>query len=314
MSLQNLTGVIWIDGQFIPWEEARVHVLTHTLHYGVGVFEGVRSYETKEGPAIFRLEDHTHRLFESAHILDMAIPYSKDVLNTVQLEILQRNQLMAAYLRPMVFYGGESLSLNTVNLSTHVMVAAFEWKAYMEGVDITEGIKVKTSSFTRNPSNSVLCRAKSSGNYLNSILALKEATACGAHEALLLDQAGYVAEGSGENIFIVRKGILYTPDLSAILAGITRESVMILAQDLGLSVIEKRITRDELYIADEAFFTGTATEIIPIAMVDNRKIGTGRRGPITQVLQTKYQQAVRGELKQYQHWLTTSSRRAEAVG
>ncbi len=309
MSLQNCSGFIWVNGEFVPWQEARVHVLTHTLHYGVGVFEGVRAYDTKWGSAIFRLQDHTDRLFHSAHILDMDMPYSRNELNQVQHDLLIKNNLTSAYLRPLVFYGGESLGLQTAGLSVQVMVAAWEWSSYHgKNVDVHQGIKVKTSSFTRHHVNSVMCRAKSNGNYINSVLALKEAKSCGCDEALLLDHEGFVAEGSGENIFLVRGGKLFTPDSTAILEGITRDSIFTIAKNNNLVIKEKRITRDELYIADEAFFTGTASEIVPISSVDGRKIGSGQKGPITHFLQEKYSEVVRGKDLSYHHWLSFNKR------
>jgi branched-chain amino acid aminotransferase len=296
--------IIWLDGKYIPYDEAKTHLLTHTLHYGAGVFEGVRAYETEDGPAIFRLKEHTDRLFRSAKIIDMKIPFSKEEINEAQIEILKRNSLKSAYLRPMVFYGSEYLGLGTRNLSVHVMIAAWEWGAYLGEENMIKGIKVCTSSFSRNHVNSSFCKAKANGNYLNSILALKEAQANGCEEALLLDHQGCVAEGSGENIFMIRDGILITPDLTSILEGITRDAIIKLAQDLGIKTIERRITRDELYVADEAFFTGTAAEVTPIRIIDNREIGSGTRGPITEMLQSAYAEIVRGKRKEYEKWLS----------
>lgn len=304
MSLLEKSGFIWMDGEFIPWKDARVHCLTHTLHYGVGVFEGVRAYETDRGTAIFRLHDHTNRLFQSAKILNMKIPYDADQLNKIQQEIIKKNNLRSAYIRPMVFYGGEYLGLNTSNLSTHVIVAAWEWGAYLGDEGLVKGIKVKTSSFIRNYPNSVLCKAKANGNYMNSILALQEAIAGGYDEALLLDQQGCVVEGSGENIFIVRNGAIYTPDPTSILEGITRDTIFTLADEMGYPIREKSITRDEVYIADEAFFTGTAAEVTPIREVDGRIIGDGKRGPITQKLQQVYLDQVRALSDKHPEWLT----------
>lgn len=296
--------VIWLDGQFVPWKQANMHVLSH--HYGIGVFEGVRSYACKNLVNIFRLHAHTNRLFRSAHILNMNIPYSKDLLNQVQCELIQKNQLTNAYLRPLVFYGGEYLGLTTDKLSTHVMVAAIPWQgAYPNTEKLTDGIKVHTASLSRHHINSVFTKAKASGNYMNSILALQEARLCGADEALLLDHQGCVAEGSGANIFIIRDSIIYTPDLSAILEGITRSTLITLAQELGFTIAERRITRDEVYIADEAFLTGTAVEITPIREIDGRIIGNGKTGLITHQLQQAYQAAVRGENKTHQDWVTT---------
>lgn len=305
MSFKNKNGVIWMDGKFMPWQEANVHCLTHTLHYGVGVFEGVRAYKTDRGPALFRLSDHTDRLFRSAKILNMKINYTKDELNSAQQEIINQSKLNAAYIRPMVFYGAESMGLLTKQLSTHVMIAAWEWGSLLGEENLEKGIKVRTSSIMRNSINSTLLKAKANGNYMNSVLALNEAIASGCDEALLLDHQGCVAEGSGENIFVVRNNVLYTPDLTAVLEGITRDTIFQLAAEIGLKVKEKRITRDELYIADEAFFTGTAAEVMPIREVDDRIIGDGKRGKITTQLQKMYLDVVHGKALQYHNkWLT----------
>ena len=304
MSMDDRDGSIWLDGEWLPWRDAKVHVLTHTLHYGAGVFEGVRAYQCNQGTAIFRLSDHTDRLFRSAHILRMKMPFDKDTINRAQLEAVSRNNLSSAYIRPMCFYGSEGMGLRADNLKTHIMIAAWEWGSYLGEENMTNGIRIRTSSYIRNHVNSVMCKAKANGNYINSILALQEALECGCDEALLLDHEGYVAEGSGENIFIVRNGVLYTPDLTSALEGITRETVMTLAEDLGLSVKEKRITRDEVYVADEAFFTGTAAEVTPIRELDGRVIGNGKRGPITEQLQTLYFEVVHGKSEQYNSWLS----------
>ena len=309
--MQFVDKFIWLDGQFIPWQQANVHVLAH--HYGVSVFEGLRSYSTDRGSLIFRLSDHTDRLFRSAHILNMKIPYDKETLNQVQCEIIRKNQINNGYLRPFVFYGGEHLGLVTYPLSIHVMIAAIEWQgAYGTAEKLTDGISVRTSSFSRNHINSVFSKAKANGNYMNSILAMQEALACGAQDALLLDQQGCVAEGSGAHIFLARNGVLYTPELTAMIEGITRDTVMTLAHDLGLTVIEKSITRDEAYIADEAFFSGTAVEITPIREIDQRMIGQGRKGPITTALQEAYAKTVRGENILHQDWLTLANQRVHA--
>jgi len=304
MSMDDRDGTIWLDGEWLPWREAKVHVLTHTLHYGAGVLEGVRAYHCNQGTAIFRLSEHTDRLFRSAHILRMKIPFDKDTINQAQLEAVSRNNLSSAYLRPMCFYGSEGMGLRADNLKTHVMIAAWEWGSYLGEENMTNGIRIRTSSYIRNHVNSVMCKAKANGNYINSILALQEALECGYDEALLLDHEGYVAEGSGENIFIVRNGVLYTPDLTSALEGITRETVFTLAEDSGLSVVEKRITRDEVYVADEAFFTGTAAEVTPIRELDGRVIGNGKRGPITEQLQIKYFDVVHGRSEPYSKWLS----------
>lgn len=303
MAMDDKDGVIWLDGEWLPWREAKVHVLTHTLHYGLGVFEGLRAYRTDRGTAIFRLREHTDRLFRSAHIMAMAMPFDKDTLNRVQCEAVSRNHLASAYIRPMCFMGSEGMGLHAKALKVHAMVAAWEWGAYLGEENMANGIKVRTSSYTRNHTNSVMCKAKANGNYLNSILAVREAVECGCDEALLLDHEGYVAEGSGENIFIVRRGKLYTPDLTSALEGITRETVFTIAGENGLEVVEKRITRDEVYVADEAFFTGTAAEVTPIRELDGRTIGTGKRGPITEKLQTLYFDYVHGRRQDHAEWL-----------
>jgi len=303
-SMEDRDGLIWYDNQMVAWREAKTHVLTHTLHYGLGVFEGVRAYETKKGAAIYRLHDHTARLFNSAHILGMKLPFSKDEINTAQQKAVKENKLQSAYIRPMAFYGAEGMGISAKHLSTHVIVAAWSWGAYMGQEAIEKGINVKTSSFSRHHVNSTMCKAKANGNYMNSILAHQEATNDGYHEALLLDTQGYVTEGSGENIFIVKKGKLYTPTLTSALDGITRDSVITIAHDEGLEVIEKNITRDEVYTADEAFFTGTAAEITPIKELDRRMIGNGARGEITEKLQSIYFDTVKGENDKYEAWLT----------
>jgi branched-chain amino acid aminotransferase len=297
-------GWIWLDGEMVPWREAKIHVLTHTLHYGMGVFEGVRAYKTAKGTAIFRLQDHTDRLFRSAHILGMKIPYDADTLNQAQIEAVRKNNLNSAYLRPMCFLGSEGMGLRADNLQTHVMVAAWEWGAYLGEENLKNGIRVRVSSFTRHHVNVTMCRAKANGNYMNSMLALQEALNDGYDEALLLDTNGFVMEGSGENIFIVRDGVIYTPDLTSALDGITRQTVMTLCKELGIPVIEKRITRDEVYIADEAFFTGSAAEVTPIREVDNRPIGNGGRGPITERIQSLYFDQVEGRREENSEWLT----------
>ena len=303
-SLADRDGVIWFDGELVPWRDARVHVLTHTLHYGLGVFEGVRAYATDQGPAIFRLREHTDRLFRSAHILGMQIPWSKDEINEAQLTVVRENGLKEAYLRPMCFYGSEDMGLRAEGLSMHCIIAAWEWPNYMTPEARVQGIKVRTSSYTRHHVNITMCKAKANGNYINSMLALKEALDSGCEEALLLDNEGYVAEGSGENVFLVHKGRLITPELTSCLEGITRASVFDLAAEIGLEVVERRITRDEVYVADEAFFTGTAVEVLPIRELDGRMIGTGGRGPITEKLQTMYFDQVMGRRAENPEWST----------
>ena len=304
MSMADRDGFIWYDGAMVPWREATTHVLTHTLHYGMGVFEGVRAYKTEQGTAIFRLREHTDRLFRSAHILGIRLPYDRETLIEAQLAAVRDNNLESAYLRPMAFYGPEAMGISAKTLSVHVIVAAWTWGAYMGSEAIERGIRVKTSSFARHHVNITMCKAKANGNYMNSILAHQEAAQDGYQEALLLDVDGFVAEGSGENIFIVRNGKLYTPDLTSALEGITRDSIMTLAQEIGLPVVEKRITRDEVYSADEAFFTGTAAEVTPIRELDNRAIGSGQRGPVTERLQALYFDCVHGRHPGHQDWLT----------
>lgn len=304
MSMADRDGLIWFDGELVPWRDAKVHVLTHTLHYGMGCFEGVRAYQTDKGAAIFKLQEHTDRLFRSAHILQMKMPYSKEEINEAQRAVVRENNLDEAYLRPMVFFGSEGMGLRADNLKAHVIVAAWGWPSYMSPEAKEKGIKVRTSSYTRHHVNISMCKAKANGHYINSMLALNEALRCGCDEALLLDNEGYVAEGSGENIFLVRDGKLYTPELTSCLDGITRKTIFQFAEELGLSVEEKRITRDEVYVADEAFFTGTAAEVLPIRELDDRQIGSGVRGPLTEKLQTMYFDAVKGRREQNLEWVT----------
>ncbi len=303
-TMADRDGLIWLDGEMVPWREAKVHVLTHTFHYGLGVFEGVRAYHTADGPAIFRLAEHTERLFQSAHILGMKIPYDRETIDQAQIAAVRENGLDSAYIRPMCFYGSEGMGLRADNLRVHCMVAAWDWGAYLGEEAMEKGIRIKVSSFTRHHVNITMCRAKANGNYINSMLALQEALECGYDEALLLDAEGFVMEGSGENIFIVRDGVLYTPDLTSALDGITRRTIMQLAEEADIPVVEKRITRDEVYIADEAFFTGTAAEVTPIHEVDNRTIGSGSRGPVTALLQKMYFDVVHGRSPVHHEWLT----------
>lgn len=304
MNMADKDGVIWLDGELVPWREAKTHVLTHTLHYGMGVFEGIRAYETGAGTALFRLADHTERLFGSAHILNMPMPFDRETVNRACLAAVRENGLASAYIRPMCFYGAEGMGLRADKLKTHVMVAAWAWGSYLGQAALEEGIRIKTSSFSRHHVNITMCKAKANGNYMNSMLALQEAVAAGYDEALLLDHEGYVAEGSGENIFIVRGDILYTPELSSALEGITRDTIIRFAEQQGVSVREKRMTRDEVYLADEAFFTGTAAEVTPIRELDGRRIGNGRRGPLTEQLQKQYFACVSGQLEQCRAWLS----------
>jgi branched-chain amino acid aminotransferase len=296
-------GWIWMDGKLIDWRDAKVHVLTHTLHYGMGVFEGVRCYETPQGSAIFRLKEHTERFLNSAKIFQMKIKYTAEVLEEAQREVVRANKLKSCYLRPIAWIGSERMGLAAVDNTIHVAIAAWPWGAYLGEDGINKGIRVKTSSFSRHHVNVSLVRAKACGYYINSILAHQEVAVHGYDEALLLDTDGYASEGSGENLFVIKKGKVYTPDLASCLDGITRNAVIQIAQDLGYEVIEKRITRDEIYCADEAFFTGTAAEVTPIRELDDRVIGNGGRGPITHAIQKTYFDAVGGKAKQYADWL-----------
>lgn len=304
MSMADRDGVIWYDGKLVPWREANTHVLTHSLHYGMGVFEGVRAYKTPDGTAIFRLQAHTDRLFDSAHIMGMKIPFTKDEINEATRAAVRENNLDSAYIRPLAFYGSEGMGIRADNLKVHVVIAAWHWGAYMGEEALKTGIKIRTSSFTRHHVNISMTRAKASGHYINSMLALQEAVSAGADEALLLDPEGYVAEGSGENIFIVKDGVIYTPEVTACLNGITRNTVLTLAREQGVEIVEKRITRDEVYIADEAFFTGTAAEVTPIRELDGRQIGAGRRGPVTEKLQKAYFDLVTGQTQAHAEWRT----------
>ncbi|MGF6369969.1 branched-chain amino acid aminotransferase [Paraburkholderia sp. RAU6.4a] len=302
MSMADRDGKIWMDGKLIEWRDAKIHVLTHTLHYGMGVFEGVRAYKTADGAtAIFRLQEHTKRLLNSAKIFQMAVPFDHETLAAAQREVVRQNKLESCYLRPIIWVGSEKLGVSAKGNTIHVAIAAWPWGAYLGEDGITKGIRVKTSSFTRHHVNVSMVRAKASGWYVNSILANQEAIADGYDEALLLDVDGYVSEGSGENFFLVNNGKLYTPDLSSCLDGITRDTVITLACDMGLQVIEKRITRDEVYTCDEAFFTGTAAEVTPIRELDNRTIGAGARGPITEKLQSAFFDVVNGRSAKYAH-------------
>ena len=302
--MDDRDGKIWFNGQLIEWRDAKTHVLTHTLHYGMGVFEGVRAYETAEGPAIFRLQEHTKRLFNSAKILGMKLPYTQDEINQAHIDVVKANNLHSCYFRPMAYYGAAKLGVAPQADDVQVILAAWPWGAYLGEEGMKRGIRVRVSSFTRHHPNIHMIKAKANGNYLNSILANTEATRDGYDEAILLDAQGYVAEGSGENIFVVNEGKLYTPALDVALDGITRKSVIAIAEEMGLSVIEKRITRDELYAADEVFFTGTAAEVTPIREIDNREIGIGERGPITTEIQQRYFDIVEGKNPAYRHWLT----------
>ena len=304
MSMADRDGHIWYDGKLVDWRDAKIHVLTHTLHYGMGVFEGVRAYKTTRGTAIFRLKEHTRRLFNSAKIFQMEMPWSFDQVLEAQKEVVRANRLESCYLRPIAWIGDKKLGVSPKGNTVHLAIAAWEWGAYLGEEGLSKGIRVKTSSYTRHHVNVSLVRAKASGYYINSILANNEVTAHGYDEALLLDVEGYVSEGAGENVFIVRNGTIYTPDLASCLDGITRDSVITMARDLGIPVVEKRITRDEMYCADEAFFSGTAAEITPIRELDDRTIGEGRRGPVTEKLQTLFFDVVGGKADKYSGWLS----------
>lgn len=304
MSMSDKDGEIWMDGKWMPWRDANVHILTHSLHYGMGAFEGVRAYETPNGPAVFRLKEHTERFLRSAHILDMPLDYSADELMKVQCEAITRNNLKSGYIRPLCFYGSEGMGLRADNLKTHVAVAAWHWGSYLGKDGMEKGIRVKTTSFTRHHVNVSMCRAKATGHYINSILALKEAMRDGYDEALFLDVHGYVAEGSGENIFVVKDNKIYTPMLTSCLEGITRDAIIKVARTLNYEVIEALITRDDIYGCDECFFTGTAAEVTPIRELDGRKLGSGVMGPITNQIQEKFFDAVVGKIPEFSDWLT----------
>src|ERR1017187_1363719 len=304
MSMSDRDGFIWYDGKLVPWRDATTHVLTHSLHYGLAVFEGVRAYKTAEGPAIFRLAEHTQRLFNSGRIYLMQIPYEKEQLMAAQREVVRANKLDSCYVRPIAFYGSEKMGVSPKGAKVHVAIAAWPWGAYLGPEALKKGIRVKTLSYARHHVNVSICRAKYSGTYANSILANLEATEHGYDEGLLLDVDGFVAEGSGENLFMVKDGRIYEPELTSALIGITRRSVITLAQEMGYTVTAKRITRDDLYIADEAFFTGTAAEVTPIRELDGRTIGAGKIGPVTARLQQAFFDCVNGKSDRHRDWLT----------
>ncbi len=303
MSMADRDGHIWYDGRLVPWRDANTHVLTHSLHYGLAVFEGLRAYQTTRGTAIFRLQEHTERLFNSAHIYLMKIPYTREIIMDAHKEVVRANELDACYIRPIAFYGSEKMGVSPKGVTVHVAIAAWPWGAYLGADAIEKGIRVKTSSFARHHVNVSMCRAKYSGTYANSILANLEATEHGYDEGLLLDVDGFVAEGSGENLFMVKNGCIYEPELTSALAGITRDSVITLAREMGYAVSAKRITRDDLYIADEAFFTGTAAEVTPIREVDGRTIGEGQRGALTTRIQKAFFDCVTGRAENHRDWL-----------
>jgi len=305
MSMSDRDGKIWMDGALVDWRDAKIHVLTHTLHYGCGAFEGVRAYHTAQGTAIFRLQEHTERLFNSAKILRMKIPFSLQEVMDAQREVVRANKLDSCYLRPLTWLGSEKLGVSPKGNTVHLMIAAWPWGAYLGEEGLRRGIRVKTSSYTRHHVNITMTQAKAVSNYTNSILANMEATDDGYDEALLLDASGFVSEGAGENLFVVRGGTVYTPDLSAgALNGITRNTIFAICRDLGIPVVEKRITRDEVYVADEAFFTGTAAEVTPIRELDRIQIGAGARGPVTEKIQTVFFDIVNGRNPKYAEWLT----------
>jgi branched-chain amino acid aminotransferase len=304
MSMADRDGYIWYDGKLVPWRDATTHVLTHSLHYGLSVFEGVRAYKTISGTAIFRLKDHTRRLFNSAHIYQIPIPFERELLEAAQCEVVRANKLESCYLRPLVFFGSEKMGVSPKGARVHVAIAAWPWGAYLGEEALAQGIRVKVSSFARQHVNVTMPRAKVATTYANSIIANAEATQDGYDEALLLDTEGFVAEGAGENIFIVKDGVVYEPEIASALTGITRSTIHALAADLGLAVQTRRLTRDDVYIADEAFFTGTAAEVTPIREVDNRTIGSGRRGPVTERLQSAFFDLVQGRNPKYRDWLT----------
>ena len=302
--MSDRDGVIWLDGTLVNWRDATTHVLTHTLHYGLGCFEGVRAYPTARGAAIFRLQDHTARLFQSAHILGIEMPFSVAEIDAAQVACVHANKLASAYIRPLVFLGAEKMGVDPTGTKTHVAIAAWEWGNFLGPEKLAQGIRVKTASIQRHHVNVQLCRAKAISTYANSIFAVREAKADGYDEALLLDTDGFVAEGPGENIFIVKGGELLEPELTSGLDGITRRTIITLAQEMGLTAKARRITRDDVYCADEAFFTGTAAEVMPIVELDRRRIAQGKPGPITLDLQRRFFACVRGEDMSHADWLT----------
>jgi branched-chain amino acid aminotransferase len=305
MGMDDRDGKIWMDGEMVEWRDAKIHVLSHTLHYGCGAFEGVRAYNTKDGTAIFRLREHTERLFNSAKILRMKIPFSIEQVEQAQKDVVRANQLESCYLRPLTWIGSEKLGVSPRGNTIHLMVAAWAWGAYLGEEGLKRGIRVKTSSYTRHHVNITMTQAKAVSNYTNSILANMEALDDGYDEALLLDASGFVSEGAGENLFVIKGGVVYTPDLSAgALNGITRNTIFSICQDLGLKLVEKRITRDEVYICDEAFFTGTAAEVTPIRELDRIELGAGSRGPITEKIQSAFFDIVNGRNPKYAAWLS----------
>jgi len=304
MIMSDLQGQIWMDGTFCDWKDAKIHILTHTLHYGTGVFEGVRAYETESGPAIFRLEDHTDRLFNSANLVGMQIPFQKNIIMQAQCQAVSQNNLKNAYIRPLCFYGSEGMGLRADNLKVHCAIAAWDWGPYLGAEQIINGIRVKVSPFPKRDPEAMIYKAKATGNYINSMLALKDALSHGYDEALILGTDNSVNEGSGENFFLVKDNKLITPKLVTVLDGITRKTIIQLAKDLDIETIERNISVDEVYECDEAFFTGTAAEVTPIIEVDDNKINNGLPGPLTKQLQTNYFNLIRGKHDKYNEWLT----------
>jgi branched-chain amino acid aminotransferase len=304
MSMADRDGFIWFDGKLVPWREAQIHVLTHSLHYGLSVFEGERAYKTDKGPAIFRLKEHTDRLFNSAHIYRMNMPYTREQIMDACCDVVRANNLDSCYIRPIAFYGSEKMGVSPKGAVTHVAIAAWPWGAYLGEEGLQKGIRVKTSSYARHHVNVTMARAKFAATYANSILANTEAVQDGYDEALLLDVDGFVAEGAGENVFVIKDGCIYEPEIASALVGITRSTIISLAREMGMEVKSKRLTRDDIYIADECFFTGTAAEVTHVRELDNRTIGAGTRGPITEELQKRYFDVVYGRNEKYEHWLT----------
>jgi len=304
MSMEDRDGWIWLDGQWLPWRDARVHVMTHTLHYGLGCFEGIRAYRTAAGPAVFRLDDHVERLFDSARILGLEMPWDRTTIADACRAVVRRNELGEAYIRPLVFLGAEKAGIDPVGAASHVSISAWPWGSYLGRNGLQEGIRVKVASFARHHVNVQMCRAKSVATYTNSIMACREVRAEGYDEALLLDTDGFVAEGPGENVFIVRRGVIHEPEITSALDGITRRTIHDLAAEAGYRIVSRRITRDELYVADEVFFTGTAAEVTPVVEIDRRRVGDGRPGPLARELQQRYFACVRGEDEAHADWLS----------
>jgi branched-chain amino acid aminotransferase len=313
-SMSDRDGKIWFDGKLVPWRDANIHVLTHSLHYGLSVFEGLRAYDTVDGTAIFRLKEHTDRLLGSAHIYMMKVPYSRDELMEAQKAVVRANKLKSCYVRPIAFYGSEKMGVSPRGAKVHVAIAAWPWGAYLGPEAMEKGIRVKTSSYARHHVNVTMARAKFAATYANSILANQEAVDHGHDEALLLDVDGFVAEGAGENIFMVKNGKLYEPEIASALMGITRDTVITLAKELGYEVVSRRLTRDDLYLADEAFFSGTAAEITPIRELDGRIIGAGKRGPITTKIQKMFFDVVNGKVKKHKAWLANVADKKSTSG